>query len=58
MYLCRDCINDMSLKNIAEFLGKKDHTTIMHGISKIEYDIDNDYKLKNNIDVIKKKLLF
>ena len=58
MYLCRDCINDMSLKNIAEFLGKKDHTTIMHGISKIEYDIDNDYKVKNNIDVIKKKLLF
>ena len=58
MYLCRDCINDMSLKNIAEFLGKKDHTTIMHGISKIEDDIEHDYKLKNNIDVIKKKLLF
>ena len=57
MYLCRDCINDMSLKNIAEFLGKKDHTTIMHGISKIENDIENDYKLKNNIDIIKKKLL-
>ena len=37
MYLCRECINDMSLKNIAEFLGKKDHTTIMHGISKVEY---------------------
>lgn len=57
MYLCRDCINDISLKNIAEFLGKKDHTTIMHGISKIESDIEADYKLKNNIEVIKKKLL-
>lgn len=57
MYLCRDCINDMSLKNIAEFLGKKDHTTIMHGISKIENDIESDYKLKNNIDIIKKKLV-
>ena len=57
MYLCRECINDMSLKNIAEFLGKKDHTTIMHGISKVEYDIEHDYKVKNNIDIIKKKLL-
>jgi chromosomal replication initiator protein len=44
--------------NIAEFLGKKDHTTIMHGIRKIETDIESDFKLKNNIDVIKKKLLF
>ncbi|MBR4059293.1 MAG: chromosomal replication initiator protein DnaA [Lachnospiraceae bacterium] len=57
MYLCREYINDMSLKNIAEFLGKKDHTTIMHGISKVEYDIDHDYKFKNNLDIIKKKLL-
>ena len=57
MYLCRECINDMSLKNIAEFLGKKDHTTIMHGISKVEYDIEHDYKVKNNIDIIKKKIL-
>ena len=57
MYLCRECINDMSLKNIAEFLGKKDHTTIMHGISKVEYDIEHDFKVKNNIDIIKKKIL-
>ena len=57
MYLCRDCINDISLMNIAEFLGKKDHTTIMHGIRKIETDIEKDYKLKSNIEVIKKKLL-
>ena len=58
MYLCRDCINDISLMNIAEFLGKKDHTTIMHGIRKIEIEIESDYKLKNNIEIIKKKLLF
>lgn len=58
MYLCRDCINDISLMNIAEFLGKKDHTTIMHGIRKIETELETDFKLKNNIEVIKKKLLF
>ena len=58
MYLLREYINDMSLKSIAEFLGKKDHTTIMHGIGKIENDMEHDNKLKNNIDVIKKKLVF
>ena len=56
MYLCREFIPDMSLKNIAEFLGKKDHTTIMHGISKIEQDIKQDDALKNKVDNIKKKL--
>lgn len=58
MYLLREYINDMSLKSIAEFLGKKDHTTIMHGIGKIQNDMENDSKLKNNIDIIKKKLVF
>lgn len=58
MYLLREYINDMSLKSIAEFLGKKDHTTIMHGIGKIENEMEHDSKLKNNIDIIKKKLVF
>ncbi|MCD7806493.1 MAG: chromosomal replication initiator protein DnaA [Lachnospiraceae bacterium] len=56
MYLCREYINDMSLKQIAEFLGKKDHTTIMHGIEKVENDMQTDARFKNNIETIKKKL--
>ncbi len=56
MYLCREYINDMSLKQIAEFLGKKDHTTIMHGIEKVESDMQTDARFRNNIDTIKKKL--
>ena len=58
MYLIREYMSDMSLLNIADFLGKKDHTTIMHGIDKISKDIIHDTKLKNNIDIIKKKLVF
>ncbi|MFI3236404.1 MAG: chromosomal replication initiator protein DnaA [Lachnospiraceae bacterium] len=57
MYLCRECIPEMSLKMVAEFLGKKDHTTIMHGIAKVEADMEQDFKLKNNIEIIKKKLI-
>ncbi|MCD7738823.1 MAG: chromosomal replication initiator protein DnaA [Lachnospiraceae bacterium] len=56
MYLCREYINDISLKSIAEFLGKKDHTTIMHGIEKVENDMRTDARFKNDIDTIKKKL--
>ncbi len=37
MYLCRNLM-DMSLQSIAKILGKKDHTTILHGINKIDID--------------------
>jgi chromosomal replication initiator protein len=56
MYLCRDCINDISLKNIAEFLGKKDHTTIIHGINKVEAELSTNEEFSNKLEIIKKKL--
>ena len=55
MYLCRNML-DISLTNIGKILGKKDHTTIIHGIKKIEEDIITNEELKNKIDRIKKKL--
>ena len=55
MYLCRNML-DISLTNIGKILGKKDHTTIIHGIKKIEEDINLNEELKNKIDIIKKKL--
>lgn len=55
MYLCRE-LTDVSLTNIAKILDKKDHTTIMHGISKIEEQIKNSPDLAGQIDIIKKKI--
>ena len=55
MYLCRNML-DISLTNIGKILGKKDHTTIIHGIKKIEEDIVTNEELKNKIDIIRKKL--
>ena len=55
MYLCRNML-DISLSNIGKILGKKDHTTIIHGIKKIEDDILSNDDLKNKIEIIKKKL--
>lgn len=52
MYLCRELI-ETPLTNIAKTLGKKDHTTIIHGIKKIEEEIKYNEELKNKINVIK-----
>ena len=55
MYLCRD-LTDTSLTNIGKFLGKKDHTTVMHGVSKIEEEMKMNDDLRNKIEIIKKKI--
>ena len=55
MYLCRNML-DISLSNLAKILGKKDHTTIIHGINKIEEELSTNEELKNKIEIIKKKI--
>lgn len=52
MYLCRELI-ETPLTNIAKTLGKKDHTTIIHGIKKIEEEMKYNEELKNKITIIK-----
>ena len=55
MYLCRE-LTDISQVNIGKILGKKDHTTVIHGVKKIESEIENNEELRNKIDIIIKKL--
>ena len=55
MYLCREIIST-PLKSIGKCLGNRDHTTIMHGIDKIENEIVSDDNLKNTIETLKKKI--
>ena len=55
MYLCRE-LTDSSLEEIGKSLGKKDHTTVMSGISKIKNRLKTDEELNKNIDIIMKKL--
>lgn len=52
MYLCRELI-ETPLTNIAKTLGKKDHTTIIHGIKKIEEEMKYNEELKNKINIIR-----
>ncbi len=55
MYLCRE-LTDVSLNNIAKLLGKKDHTTIIHGINKVEAELSTNEEFRNKMEIIKKKI--
>lgn len=55
MYLCRE-MTDISLEEIGRILGKKDHTTVMSGISRIKGKLTTDEDLVKNVDIIRKKL--
>ncbi len=53
MYLMRELL-DSSYASIGQALGGRDHTTVMHGVVKIENYISNDMTIKNVIeDIIK-----
>ena len=55
MYLCRN-LTDVPLQAIGKMLGKRDHSTVLHGCDKIEKDLINNPSLQNTIDVLIKKI--
>lgn len=55
MYLCREYC-DMTYDAVAKLLGKKDHSTVIHGVDKITEEMQSSEELKNNIEIIIRKL--
>lgn len=55
MYLCRDILGTQ-YKTIGNLIGKKDHSTIMHGEEKIKKEMATNEDLVNKINTIKKKI--
>ena len=55
MYLARQ-LTSASYPEIGERFGGKDHSTIIHEISKIEKLMVEDFNLRNNIESLKKSL--
>ncbi len=51
MYLSRK-LTELSLPEIGDFFGGKDHTTVLHSYNKIKEEINNNMELKNKIDRI------
>lgn len=55
MYLCSELTN-LTQKEIAGKLKRKNHTTVIHAVNKINNDMKVDKELENTIQVLKKKL--
>ena len=55
MYLCR-VLTETPFISIGKLLGKKDHTTVIHGVKKITEELSTNEELKNKVEIIKKKI--
>ena len=55
MYIMRELL-DMSYSKIGQSLGGRDHSTVLHGVDKIESQYNNDITIKNIIDDIIKNI--
>jgi chromosomal replication initiator protein len=55
MYILREDVK-ASLPQIGEVIGGRDHTTVMHGIKKIEADIKNDDRMQRQLMQIRQQL--
>lgn len=55
MYLLRHELN-LSYPKIGQHLNKKDHTTVIYGVEKIEKEIGRDDELQKQLTLIKEKL--
>jgi len=55
MYLLRSELH-LSFPKIAQELGRKDHTTAIHSVEKIEKELHFDNILKEHVKEIKEKL--
>ena len=49
-------ITSASMQAIGKNLGNRDHTTVMHGIEKIENELKVNDNLRNSIETLKKKI--
>lgn len=56
MYLCRH-ITDTPLQTVGTYLGRKDHTTVIHGVKKIEQEMEEKESTRVLIETIKKKII-
>ena len=55
MYLLRD-VAQLSFPQIGEFLGGRDHTTVMHGATKIEKGLQSEAEVREKMERIRARL--
>ena len=55
MYLCKS-MTSLSQEAIGQKLGKKDHSTVIHGIRVVEKEYQSNENVRRTIDTIRKKI--
>ncbi len=55
MYLCKK-YTGLSLSTIGDYLGGRDHSTVLHGVEKIQSMLDKDENTRKTIEILTKKL--
>jgi len=55
MYICRNFLQQ-SLKKIGDFFGKRDHTSVIHAIKKLEGDLKKDPILKKDLKKLRQEM--
>ena len=55
MYLCKE-MTDTPLESIGSLLGGRDHSTVIHGVNKIDDEYKVNEQTRNLIETIKKKI--
>jgi len=55
MYLMRE-VSQLSFPQIGEFLGGRDHTTVMHGVTKVEKHLHSDPLIREKMERIRARL--
>ena len=55
MYLCKN-MTDLPLNSIGQLLGGRDHSTVVHGIKKVNDEISSDKTFSQTVETIRKKI--
>ncbi len=55
MYLLRN-LTELSLEQIGELLGGRDHTTVMYGIKRIEKLVEENLQIREQVNVVKQQI--
>ena len=55
MFLCKE-MTSKSYPEIGREFGGKDHTTVIYSVDKVKEALDSDYKMQEDIKVLRKSL--
>ncbi len=50
-------MTDKSLREIGTFLGRKDHSTVIHAFDKVQQTVEKDAMLKSTIQSLEENIL-